>query len=72
VRIAESRIARNTDDGIAVLAGGHAELSGNEIIGNGGFGIFADPQGAVSCPATNIVLGNGRARSENVPAACGG
>jgi F-box protein 11 len=70
VRIAESRIARNTDDGIAVLAGGHAELSGNEIIGNGGFGIFAE--GAVSCPAANSFSDNGQNRSAGVPAACGG
>jgi nitrous oxidase accessory protein NosD len=70
--LTESLIARNRDSGIAVLRDGRAELSDNTIRENGDFGIFADPQGAVSCPATNIVLGNGRARSENVPAACGG
>lgn len=72
VRITDSTIARNTDSGIAVLAGGRAELADNTIEENGDFGIFADPNGAVSCPAVNILLGNGRARSENVPSACGG
>ncbi len=67
-----STIAGNIDDGIAILAGGRAELAGNTIRGNGGFGIVMDPAGAVSCPAVNGVEDNGQNRSENVPAACGG
>lgn len=72
VRITGSTVARHKDSGIVVLAGGRAELADNTITENGDYGIFADPQGAVSCPATNILLGNGRTRSENVPSACGG
>ncbi len=72
VRITDSMIARNKDDGIAVLAQGRAELADNTIEENGDFGIFADPSGTVSCPAVNVLLKNGRTRSENVPSACGG
>lgn len=72
LQMADSTIARNDDNGIAVLAKGRAELADNNIEENGDYGIFADPAGVVSCPATNILLGNGRNRSESVPAACGG
>lgn len=72
VRITDSVIARNKDDGVAVLAGGRAELADNTIEENGDFGIFADLAGRVSCPAVNVLLKNGRTRSENVPSACGG
>lgn len=72
VRITDSVIARNKDDGIAVLAQGRAELADNTIEENGDFGIFADPAGTVNCPAVNVLLKNGRTRSENVPSTCGG
>lgn len=72
IAISDSTISRNADDGIAVLAGGRAELSGNTIKENGKFGIFADPAGAVSCPASNSFSDNGQNQSAGVPAACGG
>lgn len=72
VAISDSTISKNTDDGIAVLAGGRAELSGNTIKENGKFGIFADPAGTVNCPASNSFSDNGQNQSGGVPAACGG
>lgn len=72
VVISDSTISQNTDDGIAVLAGGRAELSGNTIKGNGKFGVFADPAGTVNCPASNSFADNGQNQSAGVPATCGG
>lgn len=72
VAISDSTISGNADDGIAVLAGGRAELSGNTIKENGKFGIFADPAGAVNCPASNSFSDNGQNQSAGVPATCGG
>lgn len=72
VRITRSVIARNKDNGVAVLANGRVELADNTIDKNGKFGIWADPQGTVGCPAPNNLSENGQNRSPTVPAACGG
>ncbi len=68
----DSLIEGNADDGIAVLAGGRAVLAGNIIRDNGGFGLFLDPAGEVSCPASNAFSGNGQDLSAGVPPACSG
>ncbi|MGQ9734901.1 MAG: right-handed parallel beta-helix repeat-containing protein [Candidatus Bipolaricaulia bacterium] len=67
----DSLIEGNADNGIAVLAGGRAMLAGNIIRNNGGFGLFLEPAGEVSCPASNTFSGNGQDFSAGVPPACG-
>ncbi len=72
LRMTDSTLVQNADDGVAVLADGRAELSRNTIRGHRNFGILADVAGTVSCPEANTLVENGQDRSENVPSACGG
>jgi nitrous oxidase accessory protein NosD len=72
VELHDSLIEGNADDGVAVLAGGRAVLAGNIIRDNGGFGLFLDPAGEVSCPGANTFSGNGQDLSAGVPPTCSG